>query len=679
MLLRLGIVLHVLLVTVYGQPEELADPTNPCSHSRTINLPKDGKCLVPVRTAYDWTTAQAACERAGGSLYQHPNARLQSRPTLMNCLASMADTKFDDMWLNAVGIWYPHFFWINMTVVNEVNYCTREVPPRDDASSVPITSDTLSVDYCVSTCHDSGARFIVLHNGGKSPECYCKHELDSRYQLPCYTNTFQYKDTENYYIIHAKEDDLIKLAASEAFSKTEILCATVDHATKDNREMRSDTCFTAHPFLCCLGEATKCTSLECSGTECRFLMKDKCMLRVASNYNWYAARAYCVAKGGDLWNMHELNEMNQVTQFLDGVSRYWIGASNYGWTFNATSADLSKTGGDFNLARCGHMFRERLSTTSSGTWQWGDTVCDQQKSFLCEFPKTTFTREEIDREVSCPWPITVISVPDETQTPIPFVNNNQSSSGDSFPIAAVIAACVAALVLLTCLALAAGYCHRQGKFKKAKEHLAFIPYFADVSGAADYSATMQSNMSSVSERGSQIGLVKGGGYQSGMSAFAMSTSYGEQNGMFQTQSLDRRQKDSMARKLTDSQNYLVNGNSSLDERGFAATYSTLPLKTRDYMTLQAQMDIKDEAELAALRGSLRGKPEVTLVTDNVDMNFTVNHAISRSQSHAGSEPSRSSLERTMEEITLPVSEGGHLRNLPERVAEARIYTSHSNI
>lgn len=60
------------------------------------------------------------------------------------------------------------------------------------------------------------------------------------------------------------------------------------------------------------------------------------MLRVAINYNWYAARAYCVQRGGDLWNMHELNEMNQVTQFLDGQSRYWIGATNYAWSFNAS-------------------------------------------------------------------------------------------------------------------------------------------------------------------------------------------------------------------------------------------------------------------------------------------------------------------------------------------------------
>ncbi|KAH9502463.1 hypothetical protein Btru_075717 [Bulinus truncatus] len=236
--------------------------------------------------------------------------------------------------------------------------------------------------------------------------------------------------------------------------------------------------------------------------------------------------------------------------------------------------------------------------------------------------------------------------------------------GDSFPLAAVIAACVAALVLLTCLALAFGYCHRQGKFKKAKEHLAFIPYFADVSTGADYSATMQSNMSSVSEHGSQIGLMKGGGFQSGMSAFATSTSYGEHNGMFSTQSLDRAQKDSMARKLAESQHYLA-ANNSMDERGFASTYNTMPAKSRGYMTLQAHMDIKDEAELAALRGSLRGKPEVTLVTDNVDMNFTVNHAVSRSHSHAGSDQSRSSLERTMEEITMPSFDSSLIINRPD--------------
>ncbi|KAK0060068.1 hypothetical protein Bpfe_010596, partial [Biomphalaria pfeifferi] len=651
---------------------------NTCSHQRSINLPKDGKCLVPVKTAYDWVTAQAACERAGGSLYQHPNAFLQSRPNLMNCLASISETTFDDMWLNAVGMWYPHFFWINMTLVNKINYCTELQPPKDDSSSVPITSDTLSVDYCVSTCHDRGARFIVLHSSGTSFECYCKHELETKYMSPCKADSVSYLDKKTYFIVHAQEDNLIKLASSEAFSKTEILCATVDQQTKDSREMRSDTCFTNHPFICCLGEAAKCNNnTQCTGTECRFLMRDKCMLRVAINYNWYAARAYCVQRGGDLWNMHELNEMNQVTQFLDGQSRYWIGATNYAWSFNATSVQLNSVNGNFNLVKCGHMFRERTNVGVGGMWQWGDTVCDQQKSFLCEFVKTAFTSSEINEEVVCPWPVKIIVIPTETPVVIPSGGYTGDKQSDSFPLAAVIAACVAALVLLTCLALAFGYCHRQGKFKKAKEHLAFIPYFADVNAGPDYSATMHSNMSSVSEHGSQIGLMKGGGFQSGLSAFATSTSYGEHNGVFSTQSLDRAQKDSMARKLAESQHYLA-GNTSMDERGFASTYNTMPVKSRGYMTLQAQMDIKDEAELAALRGSLRGKPEVTLVTDNVDMNFTVNHAISRSHSHAGSDQSRSSLERTMEEITLPVSEGGMLRNLPERVAEARIYSNQTS-
>ncbi|KAH9502443.1 hypothetical protein Btru_075691 [Bulinus truncatus] len=399
----------VSIVTVQCQPEELAGKQ--CSHQRSINLPADRKCLVPVKTAYNWITAQAACERAGGSLYQHPNAHLQSRPKLMNCLASMSDATFDDMWLNAVGIWSPHFFWINMTMVNKVNYCTSTAPPKNDSNNVPITSDTLSVDYCVSTCHDRGARFIVIHKTGYAPECYCKHELEPQYQTPCRKDGVDYTNTNTYFIIHSQEDSLIKLASSEAFSKTEILCATVDQKTKNDREMKSDTCFTSRPFLCCLGEAAKCTNnTQCSGTECRFIMRDKCMLRVSLNYNWYAARAYCVNRGGDLWNMHELNEMNQVTQFLDGQSRYWIGATNYGWSFNATSDILTPVLGNYNLARCGHMFRER--TNALGTWQWGDTVCDQQKSFLCEFVKTTFTQEEVYSEVTCPWPITVIVVPD---------------------------------------------------------------------------------------------------------------------------------------------------------------------------------------------------------------------------------------------------------------------------
>ncbi|GFO37761.1 hypothetical protein PoB_006426600 [Plakobranchus ocellatus] len=217
---------------------------------------------------------------------------------------------------------------------------------------------------------------------------------------------------------------------------------------------------------------------------------------------------------------------------------------------------------------------------------------------------------------------------------------------DPFPLAAVIAAIVAGIMLLTALVLAFGFCWRRGwlagGFQKVRERLAFIPYFADVGHVADYESHA-ANMSSVSEHGSQTGLVKGGYHAGGMSSFAMSSSsYTEQtNGGF------------------------INGHD--------ATYATMPKHGNDFMTLQAQMEIKDDAELASLRGSVRHKPEVTLVTDNVDMNFTVNKAVNRSHSHAGSERSRSSLDRTMEEIHSERT--GATMAFPERVADAKFYTA----
>ncbi|GFR59288.1 hypothetical protein ElyMa_005382000 [Elysia marginata] len=120
-----------------------------------------------------------------------------------------------------------------------------------------------------------------------------------------------------------------------------------------------------------------------------------------------------------------------------------------------------------------------------------------------------------------------------------------------------------------------------------------------------------------------------------------------------------------------SSSYTEQTNGGFANTNLDATYATVARNGTDYMTLQAQMEIKDDAELASLRGSVRHKPEVALVTDNVDMNFTVNKAVNRSHSHAGSERSRSSLDRTMEEIH--ADRNGVSMSLPERVVEAKYY------
>ncbi|CAG5121460.1 unnamed protein product [Candidula unifasciata] len=680
----------VFLAVVSSQDEP--DRQRPCEHPNAISLPQDKKCLVPVRSAYTWVNAASTCERAGGSLFQTPDALLGSRPDLMRCLAAMADSTYAAMWINALGVWSPHFKWTNGSATNRVDFCTTLRPPREDNHNV--TSDTLSVDYCVKTCHDKGAIYTIYFNNSRTLECYCHHALDASYMATCPVTTVDTNTQGVYYILLSKPDSLIQITGTNVTSRTEILCSTVDDSTfRVRRQITSEKCFNRQHFICDLGDEAKCVNKNCQTTECYFVLKRRCLLRVGINYHWYAARAYCQNRDGDLWNMFQLSDLADVPMLSDRVTKYWIGATNYNWRFNATSASLgSVPSKDYNRLRCGHMVRQGNSL-SELTYQWSDTVCDQQKSFLCQFAKTAFNPDEMNLETACPWatpppPITagpgVITGVPVTGTNVPPNPSNEPVVGtagdvDSFPIGAVIAAIIAGLVLLTCLGLTLAYCSRRnwmaGRFRKVREPLTFIPYFADVSGA-DYES--HANMSSVSDHGSQVGLVKSG-YHHNTSGYGMSTSYGEQSGAFSSKSLDRRHKETLDRKLAESQNYLASGNSSMDERGFSATYNTLPNRPRDLMTLQAHMDIKDEAELAALRASFRNRPEVALVTDNVDMNFTVNHAVSRTHSHADSELSRSSLERTMEEINLPVSEGGLGLHLPERVAEeARIFSTLSN-
>ncbi|BFZ18258.1 hypothetical protein BsWGS_21297 [Bradybaena similaris] len=669
-------IVHLTVVRCQADVDNL-NKQRPCEHPNAISLPRDKKCLVPVTTASSWIDASRICESAGGSLYETPDARLASRPELMRCLSGMTDSKYDDMWINAIGLWTPHFFWINGTLLNKVDYCTLQQASED---TVPIKSDFLSVDYCVSTCHDSGARYIVLHRTGTTPQCYCRKELPERYKLPCHLGAVDYSDQRVFYIVHSKEDSLIKISDANAFTRTDILCATVTSDTMSQRQMGSNTCFTKNHFICCLGESTRCVDQSCFGPVCRFIMMDKCMVRVALEYSWYAARAYCTNLGGDLWNMHEFNEMSQVNQHLEPTSEYWIGATNYGWTFNGTSANFS--GLPFNDAtriRCGHMFRER-DTFTSNSWQWSDADCNQEKAVLCQFSKTDFETEHNDSEALCPWmPLDPIdnntSVDNITIIPVPFVGVNVEE--ESFPIAAVIAAIVAGIIMLSCLAVGLTWCSRSpwmtGRFRGVRERLAFIPYFADVP-VVDYEG--HGGMSSASDHGSEVGLVKGE-YQTATSGYAMSSSYAEQSAMFAGQSMDRRQEESMSRRLMSrGNNYMAGGNSSANAMAASSggAYST----GRDFMTLQAQMNILDDAEVAALRESFRRKPEVSLVTDNVDMNFTVNHAVSQGQvqAHVGGDMARSAEEITVEAVILPATEGGVTLALPDRVLEeARIYST----
>lgn len=89
-----------------------------------------------------------------------------------------------------------------------------------------------------------------------------------------------------------------------------------------------------------------------------------------------------------------------------------------------------------------------------------------------------------------------------------------------------------------------------------------------------------------------------------------------------------------------------------DERLMSASYASLSPRAREYMTLSAHMNIHEDFE--SPNHSTRRKPEVALVTSDVDLNFTVNHAYARSQQGSRHESERSS-ERGVDEIDLPIA------------------------
>ena len=83
----------------------------------------------------------------------------------------------------------------------------------------------------------------------------------------------------------------------------------------------------------------------------------------------------------------------------------------------------------------------------------------------------------------------------------------------------------------------------------------------------------------------------------------------------------------------------------IGSQNMSAIHQASSPKFREYMTLTANMSFD---ESVALRDS-HSRPEVALVTNDVDLNFTVNHAFTKNR-HASD---HSTLECTMEEIEMP--------------------------
>jgi hypothetical protein len=72
-------------------------------------------------------------------------------------------------------------------------------------------------------------------------------------------------------------------------------------------------------------------------------------------------------------------------------------------------------------------------------------------------------------------------------------------------------------------------------------------------------------------------------------------------------------------------------------------------RNTEYMTLSAHMNIRDDCE--NVPPAERRKPEVALVTSDVDLNFTVNHAYPRGA--AARRDSAVSADRGEDELDLP--------------------------
>ena len=257
------------------------------------------------------------------------------------------------------------------------------------------------------------------------------------------------------------------------------------------------------------------------------------------------------------------------------------------------------------------MFLEQASNRKTPEWNWGETDCNQNKFFLCEYPTDNLTSigsAWSNNEVICPWNLTVSRSAEVTlSAQIPEI----SPSKESFPLASLIAGLVAGVVLLVCICLVAVVCSRRRKFfgKKTTELL---------KSSDGYQSTVRKDAKKINKNGKSMRRHKG-----------MNT---EQGRVIMTSFEDGESGDF----------YLSGSNDAVQNT------------QRDYVTLQAKMDVKDDLELSSTMSGISGKPEVALVTDDIDMSFTVNHAVHHSVSRTGSERSRSSVERVMEEIEFPV-------------------------
>lgn len=78
---------------------------------------------------------------------------------------------------------------------------------------------------------------------------------------------------------------------------------------------------------------TDCNNPECTTVQCRFRVRDECVLSDGRRLTWFGARSVCRSLGGDLWTLGTLDDMYQVSQYLLRSTPYWLGATDHVWAF----------------------------------------------------------------------------------------------------------------------------------------------------------------------------------------------------------------------------------------------------------------------------------------------------------------------------------------------------------
>ncbi|XP_025089128.1 uncharacterized protein LOC112561108 [Pomacea canaliculata] len=431
--------------------------------------------------------------------------------------------------------------------------------------------------------------------------------------------------------------------------------------------------------------------------------------------------------------------MYQVSQYLLRSTPYWLGATDHVWAFAPESNIFGKTAPDFEVVRCGHMFLERTGESSqSFEWKWAGTRCDQQKSYICQYAVTEQARfassSSTKDNVVCPWKIPPIPTQPPVNTLVPPIHTTADTGsgmtlpalvadgGDGetgYPIAAIIAACIAALVILLCAIFMLGYSRRRKwlleKWKRTREylwpfwtsaptyvtadhshsdpgfdtlstgHTAFhsdsgsvllsgtLPHPSLLHESAAYknahahrstsdlkdASKRNESFEKVSRRANQSMTSSGGSAKTGGGLLRMGGMGGDGSATEGGYGGISLLSDGLT--LSGGGGGGVGGGtgSLLEEHLMSASYSSLSPRAREYMTLSAHMNIHEETDSPFL--GKRKKPEVALVTNDVDLNFTVNHAYARSRQ--GSE--RSS-EKGLDEIDLNL---GSTVEIPTRTVE----------